>query len=151
VWIAGTPSFIQRAGWPVGMAPTTLQKFADGLKQDYRATLKRFISLNGGDNGERPLLKAMQQQVFERGEPTVEILDQGLAILRDTDMRDTLAASPVPLLMIQGTHDRLVHPDTVTAAGQLRPVQSLMFERAGHAPFLAEPERVAQAVREFVL
>lgn len=151
VWIAGTPSFIQREGWSVGMAPVTLQKFADGLKQDYRATLKRFISLNGGDNGERPLLKAMQQQVFERGEPTVDTLDQGLAILRDTDMREALAASTLPFLMIQGTHDRLVHPDTVGAVGQLRPAQSWLVERAGHAPFLAAPERVAKAVREFAL
>lgn len=149
-WIAGTPSFTQREGWPVGMAPATLQKFADGLKQDYRATLKRFISLNGGENGERLLLKAMQQQVFERGEPTVDTLDQGLEILRNTDMRDVLAASRIPLLMIQGTHDRLVHPDTVTAVGQLRPARSRLFERAGHAPFLAEPNRVAEALREFV-
>lgn len=150
VWIAGTPSFVEREGWPVGMALTTLAKFADGLKQDYRATLKRFISLNGGLEGDRPLLKTMQQQVFDRGEPPVDMLDQGLAILRNSDMRSVLATCRQPLLLIQGTHDRLVHPDSVEAIRELHDANVLMLEGAGHAPFLAKPGPVAEAIRNFV-
>lgn len=149
VWIAGTPSFVRRAGWAVGMDPQTLESFADGLRKDYRATLKRFISLNGGMGTDRPLLKTMQQQAFERGDVDVSILDQGLTILRDADIRDVLAESTMPMLMIQGSHDRLVHPDTVSAVAGLRDIESLQIEGAGHAPFLTEPALIAQAVREF--
>ena len=149
VWIAGTPSFVRRKGWSVGMDPQTLESFADGLRKDYRATLKRFISLNGGMGTDRPLLKTMQQRAFERGDVDVSILEQGLDILRDSDIRDALVQSTVPMLMVQGSHDRLVHPDTVSAVADLRDIESLQIEGAGHAPFLTEPELIAQAVRGF--
>lgn len=150
IWIAGTPSFVRRADWNVGMQPETLAGFAEGLQQDYRATLKRFISLNSGQSGEREVLRLMQQRVFDRGEPSFDTLEQGLGILRDKDMRASLATSKQPLLLVQGAHDRLVHPHTVDAVKALRPAESLLLERAGHAPFLAEPDRVARAIREFV-
>jgi pimeloyl-[acyl-carrier protein] methyl ester esterase len=150
VWIAGTPSFVRRPGWPMGMAPETLTGFADGLKHDYRATLKRFISLNSGRSGDRALLKAMQDRVFDRGEPSMETLDQGLAILRDSDEREQLANLVQPLLLIQGNHDRLVHPDTVNGICALHAADVIRIDNAGHAPFLAEPARVAQAIRGFV-
>ncbi|MGW8247117.1 MAG: alpha/beta fold hydrolase [Acidiferrobacterales bacterium] len=149
VWIAGTPSFIKRPGWEVGMDPQTLEGFAQGLKQDYRATLKRFISLNGGMGTDRPLLKTMQQQAFERSEIDLNTLDQGLTVLRDNDIRKALSESTMPMLLLQGTQDRLVHPDTVKAISNLREVESQMIEGAGHAPFLVEPVTIANAVREF--
>ena len=149
VWIAGTPSFIRRDDWAVGMDPQTLVSFAEGLHTDYRATLKRFISLNGGMGTDRPLLKTMQQRAFERGEVDVSVLDQGLVILRDSDIRAALAKSAMPLLMIQGTRDRLVHPSTVSAVADLRNVESLQIEGAGHAPFLTEPALIGQAVQAF--
>lgn len=149
VWIAGTPSFVQRPGWAVGMDPHILDGFARGLKRDYRATLQRFISLNGGKGMDRPLLKSMQQRAFERGDVNPDILDQGLTILRDSDVRQELADSRMPMLLLQGSHDRLVHPDTVGAVAELRPVERQMIKGAGHAPFFNEPEVVARSLREF--
>ena len=149
VWIAGTPSFVKRSGWDVGMDPQTLESFAEGLKQDYRATLKRFISLNSGQGSDRPLLKTMQQRAFERGEIDLHTLEQGLTILGDSDIREAVANSTMPMLLLQGSQDRLVHPDTVGAISGLRPVESQMIDGAGHAPFLAEPTAVARALQEF--
>ena len=103
VWIAGTPSFVKQPGWDVGMVPQTLESFSQGLKQDYRGTLQRFISLNGGKGTDRPLLKTMQQRAFERGEIDLPTLDQGLAILRDSDIREALATSTMPMLLLQGS------------------------------------------------
>ena len=150
VWIAGTPSFVRRTDWPMGMVPETLAGFADGLKQDYRTTLKRFISLNSGKSGDRALLKAMQDRVFDRGEPTMATLDQGLAILRDCDAREHLAATAQPMLVVQGSGDRLVHPDTVDGIRALRDIDTCLVEGAGHAPFLAQPAMVVKAITEFV-
>lgn len=131
------------------MDPQTLEGFAQGLKQDYRATLKRFISLNGGMGADRPLLKSMQQRAFERGEIDLNTLDQGLTVLRDNDTREALSKSTMPMLLLQGTQDRLVHPDTVKAISNLRAVESQMIEGAGHAPFLAEPATIANVIHEF--
>jgi len=98
---------------------------------------------------DRSLLKTMQQRVFERGEIGLSTLDQGLAVLRDSDIRQDLANSSQPMLVIQGSQDRLVHPDTVEAVSKLRSIESQLIDGAGHAPFLAEPATVARAIREF--
>jgi pimeloyl-[acyl-carrier protein] methyl ester esterase len=91
----------------------------------------------------------MQQRAFERGEIDLPTLDQGLAILRDSDIREALATSTMPMLLLQGSHDRLVHPDTVNAITNLRNVDAQIIDGAGHAPFLAEPATVARAILEF--
>lgn len=149
VWIAGTPSFVARSDWPAGMAADTLAGFADGLQHDYRATLKRFISLNGGKGGDRQLLRNMQDNIFDRGEPSPQTLQQGLAMLRDCDLRDSLSSLVHPLLVIQGSHDRLVHPDTIESIRLLHEADVVQLDGAGHAPFLNEPQRVARAIVEF--
>lgn len=149
IWVAGTPSFVARSDWPVGMAPATLEGFAEGLIMDYRATLRRFVSLNGG-GGDRQLLRELQERLYERGAPEVQTLEQGLAILRDVDTRSVLTAVKQPLMLIQGNHDRLVHPDSVDAICALHTATVLFLERAGHAPFLVEPQRITDAIVEFV-
>jgi len=149
VWVAGTPSFIKRPGWSTGMEPQTLEQFAHGLEKDYRATLKRFISLNGGMGTDRTLLKTMQQQAFDRGQVDAASLDQGLRVLRDSDIRSDLAQSTMPMLLVQGSQDRLVHPGTVDAISGLRPVVARIIDGAGHAPFLSDPAPVMQAIQDF--
>jgi len=149
IWIAGTPSFVARDDWPAGMASATLQGFAQGLQQDYRAMLKRFVSLNSGKGGDRQLLRDMQDRLFERGEPGTKTLEQGLTILRECDVRSELAEIIQPLLLIQGIQDRLVHPDSVAEIRALHEATVVQIENAGHAPFLNEPQRIVDAILEF--
>lgn len=150
VWLAGTPSFVRRPGWEVGMDPAILQGFADWLMQDYRGTLLRFVSLNGGEGGERKVLQAFRNGLFDHGEPSQQALADGLDILQTTDLREMLKELPQPLLMVQGEHDRLVHPDTLNAVTALRPAEQMRIAHTGHAPFLADPAGIADRIHGFV-
>jgi len=149
VWIAGTPSFIKRPGWSIGMEPDILDDFANGLEQDSRGTLRRFISLNGAGATDRTLIKKMQQQALEREPVESSVLKQGLQILRDSDIRSELSESTLPMLLLQGSQDRLVNTDTVDAVASLRSIESRIFTDLGHAPFLSEPEAVARSILDF--
>lgn len=151
VLVGATPRFVQGADWTHGMASEVFAEFARSLERDYRATLLRFLSLQAGagDAG-RALIKPLRTELFRHGEPQLEALRAGLAILRDTDLRATLAGIRAPALVLHGSHDRLTPPAAGEfLAAQLPQARHQLFRGAGHAPFLADPEAFAAAVEVF--
>ncbi len=151
VLVGSTPKFVQAENWVHGMAAEVFAGFARGLEQDYRATLLRFLSLQAGagDAG-RALVKQLRAELFQHGEPQLAALRAGLAILRDTDLRATLAGIDAPTLVLHGSHDRLTPPAAGEfLAAQLPRARYRLLHGAGHAPFLSDPEAFATAVAEF--
>ena len=61
VLVNSTPCFVQRPDWPHGVAPPVLRRFAEELRQDYRAVLKRFIALevHGSEHASAQLIQSM--------------------------------------------------------------------------------------------
>jgi len=152
VLVAATPRFVKAPGWSAGMAPETFASFADGLSDDYRATLNRFVSLQSGSgSASRELIRRLREEVFKHGEPNVEALAAGLALLKDADLRPTLAEIQAPALMIHGDQDRL----TPAAASEylartLSEAEMRLIENAGHAPFISHTDSVAEHIRSFI-
>ena len=70
VLVNSTPCFVQRPDWSCGIARPVLRRFAEELRQDHRAVLKRFIALevHGSEHASAQLhrLKAM---LFQHGQP----------------------------------------------------------------------------------
>jgi pimeloyl-[acyl-carrier protein] methyl ester esterase len=151
VLVDTTPRFVQGADWTHGMASEVFAEFARSLELDYRATLLRFLSLQGGaGEAGRALVKSLRSEMFRRGEPQLAALRAGLAILRDTDLRAALGGIRSPALVVHGSHDRLTPPAAGEfLAARLPQARHRLFRGAGHAPFLAEPEAFAAAVEEF--
>lgn len=150
ILLATTPKFVRSANWPYGLDETVLQQFALSLSSDYRATLQRFLSLQMGPQ-ERDSLRALRLQLFARGTPHAQALAGGLAILRDTDLRTTLPGIAAPVLVLQGTRDQLVSVDAAAAMVRALPHAHLVtLYQAGHAPFLAQPEPLAQTIDDFI-
>ena len=145
--VSSTPCFPKRPDWPHGVDPLLLHLFAAELRQNYRASLNRFIALesHGSDNvtAQLRLLKAM---LFQHGEPSVAALENGVAILEQTDLRADLPHIACPILLLMGQRDQLAP----AAAGQallpsLPDARLHVFPRAGHAPFLSHlPEFLAE-------
>jgi pimeloyl-[acyl-carrier protein] methyl ester esterase len=150
VLVGATPKFVQAPDWPHAMPAGMFADFAGSLRQDYRATLLRFLSLQvGGKESARSQLKQLRAEMFAHGEPQPAALAAGLAILEHTDLRALLADIQVPALVVHGSHDRLAP----LAAGeylaaQLPQARLLCLDGAGHAPFLSHAEPFAAAVRE---
>ena len=150
--LAGSPCFVRRAGWPHGVEAEVFHRFGAELAQDYRLTIDRFLALEAhGSDHMRDELRSLRAQVFAHGEPARSALVDGLQLLEHSDLRGTLAGLPTPALWIAGRRDKLVPWRAMQAAAESMPNgEFLSVEGAGHAAFLSHPDRIAQALADFL-
>ncbi|MCC6135167.1 MAG: pimeloyl-ACP methyl ester esterase BioH [Candidatus Contendobacter sp.] len=150
--VNSTPCFIQRPDWPHAVALPVLRRFAEELRENHRAVLKRFIALevHGSDhaNEQYRQLKAL---LFQHGEPDAVALGDGLTMLEDADLRAELPRIQHPTLLLMGQRDQL----TPAAAGEamlkwLPNARLRIFERAGHAPFFSHLPDFMAELRAFL-
>ena len=151
VLIASAPRFSRADDWPTGMDPDTLADFGNRLAEDHAGILQRFLALQTfGEPTARTTLRALRAALDSAPAPDPAALAAGLRILQEADLRDAWKAVTVPALLIGGERDRLVHPDALAAAVDLRPqTRWQRIPAAGHAPFVSHPEAVAGAITEF--
>jgi pimeloyl-[acyl-carrier protein] methyl ester esterase len=152
ILVASTPCFARRADWDHGMPQETLGQFAADFEHDFMATLRRFLALQvRGAEGERETLAALRARLFSRGEPDPAALRQGLAILRDADLRGNLGRLAQPALVIGGDRDRLTPPQASRYLAQAMPNAHLVeIAGAAHAPFLSHRDAFLGALRDFM-
>ena len=149
VLISSSPRFVIGDDWPQGVAASVFAEFGAGLAGNYRGTIERFLALEAlGSERAQSELRELKAQVFERGEPSLAALEQGMRILETADLRADVANITMPSLWIAGRRDRLINP----AAMQWAALQSggrYIECNSGHAPFLAHPDTLAQAIADF--
>jgi pimeloyl-[acyl-carrier protein] methyl ester esterase len=152
ILVNSTPCFAARADWTFGMPQETLAQFAAELEKNHAATLRRFLALQvRGSEGERELLGAMREKLFSRGEPHLDALRGGLAILRDADLRSALPQIMQPTLVIAGERDKLTPPEASHYLAQSLPsARAVVVAGAAHAPFLSHPEIFIEQVKSFL-
>ncbi|MGE5320597.1 MAG: pimeloyl-ACP methyl ester esterase BioH [Hyphomicrobiaceae bacterium] len=152
VLLASTPRFVLAEDWEHGLGVTDLQDFGAALLADPQATLLRFLSLQTrGMPGQKILLQQLRQTLLAAPAADREALVAGLAMLRDTDLRDQLARLTQPALVLHGALDTL----TPAAAGAwlaatLPNAVHSEFSHAAHAPHLSHGAEVAAAIGRFV-
>jgi pimeloyl-[acyl-carrier protein] methyl ester esterase len=151
VLVSSTPCFMARSGWPHGMAPATLEAFADGLHRDREATLMRFVRLNALHGaGERESVRAFTRCLAERDPPTEAALAAGLRWLREVDLRDEARGLP-RTLVIHGIRDVLAPIEAGRWLAHAVPgAESLELPDAAHIPFFTHREPFLKAVETFV-
>lgn len=149
--IAASPRFVSAPDWPEGMDPRVFEAFGEELGRDYRGTLDRFLMLEAqGSAHLREELRYLRDAVYARGEPEPRALAEGLGLLHDSDLRPLLPGLLMPSLWLAGRRDRLVSPKAMREACALAPnSQFQQIDSGGHAPFLTETARVAEALTAF--
>lgn len=152
VLVATTPSYVNRAGWDKGLTPELLQGFADGVRNDYRATLLRFLSLQArGGDAAREVIARLRDSVFARGEPDAKTLADGLELLRTVDLREQVKQVRVPTLVVHGGYDGLCLTAAAEwLAAELPNARLALQSKAAHAPFLSHPEWFVEELRGFL-
>lgn len=149
--VGTSPCFVQRADWHCGIEAEVLRAFAHELEHDYAATLLRFLSLQVR-NGEsvRAVLKTLRVALFARGVPDARVLQAGLDVLLDTDLRATGNGFPMPVSIVHGERDMLAPAAAARwLADRLPGARLSMIPGCAHAPFLSHPEIFLNAVMEF--
>lgn len=76
---------------------------------------------------------------------------QSIGTLRQTDLRQTIGALPMPVLGIYGKKDIIVHPNQGDALKLALPSSKIAwFEGSGHFPMMDESDRFHETVRDFL-
>jgi pimeloyl-[acyl-carrier protein] methyl ester esterase len=152
ILVGANPCFVQRPDWPYAMPETELAQFATSLRDDYRATLQRFVAVQsrGSERG-REELRRLRETLFDHGEPAAEALAAGLQLLGDADLRPQLAAIKQPTLILHGERDTLAPLAAAEyTAAEMPNAKLVCIVGAGHAPFISHPQAFISAIKEFV-
>jgi pimeloyl-[acyl-carrier protein] methyl ester esterase len=149
--LAGNPHFIRTDRWP-GINVQVLNAFADSLFADSQATLLRFLSLQiNGLPDYKDIAKKLKAIVSEYSAPDHQTLEQGLCILKETDLRPALAKLAMPVSAVMGNRDTLVPAETGHKIQQLLPALQLnVIDKAGHVPFLSHQAEVLSIICRFM-
>ena len=107
------------------------------------------LQLQGSEHA-REILGAMRTQLFARGAPSRQSLEDALAALAAIDLRARVGAITQPALVIAGERDTLV-PAAAGAwlAAALPAGRLASIAGAAHAPFLSHPEAFFAASEAF--
>jgi pimeloyl-[acyl-carrier protein] methyl ester esterase len=152
ILVGANPCFVQQVDWPHAMPEAELAQFANSLRDDYRATLQRFVALQsrGSERG-RDELRRLRETLFDHGEPDKSALAAGLQLLGDADLRSLLSTIQQPTLILHGERDTLAPLAAAEyTATQIPNAKLVTINGAGHAPFISHPEEFIAAIEEFV-
>jgi pimeloyl-[acyl-carrier protein] methyl ester esterase len=152
VIVAGTPCFVQREDWPHGLEPTMFCSFADELASDRERALRRFTALQArGDENSKEVTRALGAVSSDATGVSSAVLDAGLRILRDADLRQPVNGIFQRTLVIHGARDELVPLAAAEyLAANLRAGELETLGGAAHAPFLSAPALVASRILDFL-
>ena len=152
VMIASSPRFVGGEDWSHGVGPDLFRDFGAALRRDFRGTLEGFLALESlGSATAQEDLRNLKGHAFERGEPDPRVLQEGLLLLDQADLREDLTRLKVPSLWISGRRDRLVPAGAMPAAAKLaHAARSVVIANAGHAPFLGATAQVADEIDQFM-
>lgn len=146
--LCASPCFVRKDDWRWGMSPEIFRDFAQGLRDDWRGTLDRFLALEAfGSDHAKEELRSLRDAVLARGEPAASVLAEGLHLLETSDLRGVLPGLALPSAWIAGRRDRLVDPRAMEEAASLTPdAYFSVIDHAGHAPFLTHADVVVDAL-----
>jgi len=149
--VGATPAFVRRKDWSHGVQPFMIEAFSAALQRDPITLLRRFASLvNQGDVAAGDLTRRLAR-IAEQAPPDVAVLHDGLAVLRELDLRPLLPKITQPTLILHGDSDPLMPLAGAQWMAATLPVARLeVFAGSAHVPFLSQPERFVECLSRFV-
>lgn len=152
ITVASSPCFAAHENWP-GIRPDVLQGFQHQLSEDFQRTVERFLALQTlGSDSARQDARLLKSIVLNLPMPPVAVLNGGLEILRNVDLRQPVTQLTLPVLRIYGALDGLVPRKIVPLMDAILPDScSEVVEKAAHAPFISHPDRFCELVERFLI
>ena len=142
VLVCCNPCFVKRSDFESGIDEKVFDQFAADLNRDWALTMRRFLSLQMlGVNAAKQTVRQMMQTLTEDPVPDPAVLNSGLQILKETDLRQQLRSTSTAVKWILGGRDTLVPrrvADDILLLNSQFHVECVAA--AGHAPFLSHPD-----------
>lgn len=154
VLIATTPRFARADTWPSGVPGPALEDFRAAVAIDGPSTRRSFAARVAYGSPDALSQASMLTTLCDAGPPhDWESLSRALEALHAADLRDDVARIDAPTLVIHGRRDAVIR----VAAGEWlagccgrggsgAPATLCVLEQSGHAPFLDQPQALAQAL-----
>lgn len=135
--ICASPCFVAHGGWTHGVPMSVLTQFGTDLAKDYTGTIERFLALEAmDDDNAQACLRELRAHVFDRGQPSLAVLEQGLYALEHCDFTEQLSHIDCPSVWIPGARDRLVSWRGIEWAAEMARGRYHRIDGAAHAPFI---------------
>jgi pimeloyl-[acyl-carrier protein] methyl ester esterase len=146
--IAGSPHMRSEADWGCGLDAALLEKFRTGFRQAPERMMRRFLAMQlVGEAQPQQARQLLESALCDAG-TSREALERGLEILFSADLRKATLVPDLPLTLVHGRADEIMPVAGSEWLHQQYPAsQLLIVENAGHAPLLAEPEKLAELIR----
>lgn len=150
IFVSSFARYAQGPDFPEGKPADGLMAFARKFAENYEKSMDGFLSLQAGSSEKG---KALARRIFPKlapgGAPKTLIDAQRYAA--QSDLRPLARAFDRPALVIYGQRDRVVPPAmSLALARDLPRAQTVAFEKAGHAPFLSDPDEFVEVLLDFV-
>jgi len=147
--LAGNPRFVNEEAW-TGMRTELLEDFSNNLQLNCQLTLIRFLALQVNQLANaKVLLKELKVAVKECNPPTENVLQSGLGILKQADLRQSLVTLTCPVYLILGDKDTLVPVEVSQNMKQIKAdLQVNIIEGAGHVPFLSHQSQLIEIIKQ---
>lgn len=148
VLIASTARFCACAEYPTGQPEAALRALQRNLGRDPRAALEAFHTLCAAPARlDETELRVRTEQSLALGLPQLE---EGLCVLRTTDLRASLAGIKLPVLVLHGEADQVIPLEAARVLASGIPGARLATRPgAGHDLPLRCTDWVAQQIRAF--
>lgn len=150
ITVASTPRFPEHDNWP-GIKQGVLRTFEKQLERDFSKTLDRFLAIQAmGSVSAREDIKTIRRHIEHYPLPSPSALQNGLAILAATDLRQQVSGITAPWLQLYGRLDSLVPHSAMECISALNPrAEQRLFAHASHAPFISHPEAFLECLFEW--
>lgn len=151
ILLAGNPRYVQQGEW-AGINPKLLDDFANNLSLNCSATLLKFLALQVNSLPDaKSILQELKKAMLECNPPDKDVLQSGLDILKQADLRADFIALNCPVSIIQGDKDPLVPVQASRDMQKIQPASELnVIADAGHVPFLSHPSQVIEIIKRFI-
>ncbi len=150
IFIASSPCFINKEGWPNAINKNSLSELKKRFSSDAAAGLKNFAGLVAyGDMSSSVTNKTIRQYLAAKKQ--TQILSSWLNELEKTDQRDRFASLEIPVQIILGQNDILIKSNIQNQIRQLNPhIHSSIIKDCGHAPFISRPDETYNVINKFL-
>jgi len=147
VLLASSPCFLKKQDWQHGVESDEFNQLVSQLNKDKIKTLHTFASLVAmGEKHPRQTINELNEYILSNA-PELKVLESGLEILRNEDLRQNMAKLHCPIGMIFGENDVLIKRSAGSAIQVSRPdINTIEIPESGHAPLLSHPRETADAL-----
>ena len=150
IFIASSPCFINKEGWPNVINKNSLSELKKRFSNDATEGLKHFAGLVAyGDMSASVTNKTIRQYLAAKKQN--QILSSWLSELEKFDQRDQFASLEIPTQIILGQNDILIKPNIQNQIRRLNPhTYSSIIKDCGHAPFISRPDETYNVINKFL-